>query len=157
MAAVLEQIATPVTQTVHWTDRIGHFFLLLIAVMLLAFLAAPLSAILIQSVEGKDGAFVGLEKMIQKRIGKKVLGFGVTAEAANAAEYIRTQGLAVCPVVMHLRAAHRHAGNLGQSATEYEPTGKAAEEARHLYTYTIKLLKQRSVPHGQEESTRARA
>ena len=32
------------------------------------------------------GAFVGLEKMIQKRIGKKVLGFGVTAEAANAAE-----------------------------------------------------------------------
>lgn len=78
-------------------------------------------------------------------------------EAANAAEYIRTQGLAVCPVVMHLRAAHRHAGNLGQSATEYEPTGKAAEEARHLYTYTIKLLKQRSVPHGQEESTRARA
>lgn len=78
-------------------------------------------------------------------------------EAANAAEYIRTQGMAVCPVVMHLRAAHRHAGNLGQSATEYEPTGKAAEEARHLYTYTIKLLKQRSVPHGQEESTRARA
>lgn len=78
-------------------------------------------------------------------------------EALNAAEYIRGQGLAVCPVVMHLRAAHRHAGNLGQSATEYEPTGKAAEEARHLYTYTIKLLKQRSVPHGQEESTRARA
>ena len=32
------------------------------------------------------GAFVGLEKMIQKRIGKKVLGFGVTAGEANAAE-----------------------------------------------------------------------
>ncbi len=32
------------------------------------------------------GAFVGLDKMIQKRMGKKVLGFGVTAHEANEAE-----------------------------------------------------------------------
>ncbi len=32
------------------------------------------------------GAFVGLDKMIQKRMGKKVLGFGVTAHDANEAE-----------------------------------------------------------------------
>ena len=32
------------------------------------------------------GAFVGLDKMIQKRMGKKVLGFGVTAEEATEAE-----------------------------------------------------------------------
>jgi ATP-dependent Clp protease ATP-binding subunit ClpX len=32
------------------------------------------------------GAFVGLEKMIQKRMGKKVLGFGVTAAEAIEAE-----------------------------------------------------------------------
>ena len=32
------------------------------------------------------GAFVGLDKMIQKRLGKKVLGFGVTAHEAIAAE-----------------------------------------------------------------------
>jgi ATP-dependent Clp protease ATP-binding subunit ClpX len=32
------------------------------------------------------GAFVGLEKMIQKRLGKKVLGFGVSAAEANEAE-----------------------------------------------------------------------
>ena len=32
------------------------------------------------------GAFVGLDKMIQKRLGKKVLGFGVTAHEANEAE-----------------------------------------------------------------------
>ena len=32
------------------------------------------------------GAFVGLDKMIQKRLGKKVLGFGVTAREANEAE-----------------------------------------------------------------------
>ncbi len=32
------------------------------------------------------GAFVGLDKMIQKRMGKKVLGFGVNAHDANEAE-----------------------------------------------------------------------
>src|SRR3984957_18157281 len=32
------------------------------------------------------GAFVGLDKMIQKRLGKKVLGFGVPAHEANEAE-----------------------------------------------------------------------
>jgi ATP-dependent Clp protease ATP-binding subunit ClpX len=32
------------------------------------------------------GAFVGLDKMIQKRMGKKVLGFGVTAQEASEAE-----------------------------------------------------------------------
>src|SRR6478609_8845533 len=32
------------------------------------------------------GAFVGLDKMIQKRMGKKVLGFGVTAHEATEAE-----------------------------------------------------------------------
>jgi len=32
------------------------------------------------------GAFVGLDKMIQKRMGKKVLGFGVNAAEANEAE-----------------------------------------------------------------------
>jgi iron(III) transport system permease protein len=64
MAVVLDRIATPVTQTVHWTDRIGHVFLFLIAAALLVFLAAPLTAILMQSVEGKDGAFVGLDNFI---------------------------------------------------------------------------------------------
>ncbi|MBL0123530.1 MAG: putative 2-aminoethylphosphonate ABC transporter permease subunit [Betaproteobacteria bacterium] len=54
----------PVTQRVHWTDRIGHAVLLLIALVLLVFLAAPLAAILMQSVEGKDGAFVGLENFV---------------------------------------------------------------------------------------------
>jgi ATP-dependent Clp protease ATP-binding subunit ClpX len=32
------------------------------------------------------GAFVGLDKLIQKRVGKKVLGFGVTAQDANEIE-----------------------------------------------------------------------
>jgi len=61
-------------------------------------------------------------------------------EAQDAVAYIEGQGFAVCPVRLHLRAAHRHASNLGQTAQEYEPKGKAAEEARQLYLYTCRKL-----------------
>ncbi len=67
MSATLDvgrAITVPVTQKVHWTDRIGHAALTLIALALLFFLAAPLAAILVQSVEGKDAAFVGLDNFI---------------------------------------------------------------------------------------------
>ncbi len=59
MSAVLA--AAPLRQRVHWSDRVGHVLLGAIAVGLLAFLAGPLLAILLQSVEGKQGEFVGLE------------------------------------------------------------------------------------------------
>ncbi|CDW96512.1 MULTISPECIES: ParA family protein [unclassified Thiomonas] len=61
-------------------------------------------------------------------------------EAHDAATYIKEQGFVVCPVTVYMRAAHRHAGNVGQTAQEYEPKGKAAEESIQLYMYTIKLL-----------------
>ena len=65
MAAVFDNaLLAIVKQKVHWTDRIGHVVLIIIAVALLAFLAAPLTAILMQSVENKDGAFVGLDNFI---------------------------------------------------------------------------------------------
>ena len=63
-AAINTSLLTTVKQKVHWTDRIGHAVLILIALALLAFLAAPLAAILMQSVENKDGAFVGLDNFI---------------------------------------------------------------------------------------------
>lgn len=69
------------------------------------------------------------------------------AEASQAANHVRGQGFEVCPVVLHLRAAHRHAGNLGQAAPEYEPGGKAALEALQLYEYTIRQLDTRSRAH----------
>lgn len=78
-------------------------------------------------------------------------------EAEHAADFIRGQGFDVAPVVLHTRAAHRHAGNVGQSASEYEPGGKAAEEVLGLYTYTMQLLDNWRRSHGKAEPTRARA
>ncbi len=49
-------------------------------------------------------------------------------EAGSAADYIKAKGFAVCPAVLHLRAAHRHATNVGKVANEYEPGSKAAQE-----------------------------
>lgn len=78
-------------------------------------------------------------------------------EGANAAEYIKAQGLDVCPVILHLRAAHRHATNDGKVATEYEPDSKAAQEAIQLYTYTIQFVNSIRKPHAKAERTHARA
>jgi chromosome partitioning protein len=78
-------------------------------------------------------------------------------EGEQAAEHVRGLGLPVCSVVMHQRAAHRHAGNVGQAASEYEPDGKAAQEAMRLYTYTLQYLNTRSTQHGQAEPARAGA
>ena len=60
MSAVLRQ-AGSVRQRVHWSDRVAHLALALIAATLAAFLAGPLIAILAQSVEGKQGEFVALD------------------------------------------------------------------------------------------------
>ena len=57
-------------------------------------------------------------------------------EAATA------QGFQVCPVVIFARAAHGDAGNVGQSAAEYEPKGKAAQEMAELYSYIAIAIKE---------------
>jgi chromosome partitioning protein len=56
---------------------------------------------------------------------------------------------------LHLRAAHRHAGNVGKVAMEHEPSGKAADEAIQLYTYTINHISRSR--HAETEPARARA
>ncbi|MBE7564146.1 MULTISPECIES: AAA family ATPase [Acidithiobacillus] len=61
-------------------------------------------------------------------------------EGLDAATYITKQGFNVCPTILHLRAAHRHAGNVGMTAQEYEPKGKASEESNLVYMYTLSLL-----------------
>jgi len=60
MSAVLTGALT-VRQRVHWSDRAAHLGLALIAATLAAFLAGPLFAILLQAVDDRHGAFVGLD------------------------------------------------------------------------------------------------
>ena len=71
MTTVASVSATPsasapakLAQRVHWSDRVAHVWLLVIAFVLLAFLAAPLATILMQAFEGKDREFVGLSNFI---------------------------------------------------------------------------------------------
>jgi iron(III) transport system permease protein len=56
--------SSPVRQRVHWTERIAHAALLLVALALLAFLAAPLMALLLKAVEDDQDRFVGLANFI---------------------------------------------------------------------------------------------
>jgi len=53
-----------VRQRVHWTERFAHLALALVALALLAFLAAPLGAILQKAIEDAQGRFVGLANFI---------------------------------------------------------------------------------------------
>ncbi|HSH91385.1 MAG TPA: ABC transporter permease subunit, partial [Ramlibacter sp.] len=66
MSAVLPvAVAAPVKQSAHWTDRIAHFSLLVVALLLVAFLALPLLTILLQALQGKEGQFVGITNFIE--------------------------------------------------------------------------------------------
>jgi chromosome partitioning protein len=79
-------------------------------------------------------------------------------EANSAVEYIKRLGFSVCPAILHLRAAHRHAGNVGKSAAEYEPDSKAAQEALQLYMYTMQVLNSKGrKTHAKAEPASARA
>ncbi len=53
-----------VRQKTHWSDRIAHLSLALVALALMVFLAFPLGAILMQSLLGKAGEFAGFSNFI---------------------------------------------------------------------------------------------
>ncbi len=63
-AASAASVARPVRQRAHWTDRIAHVALFVVALALVAFLALPLLAILMQALQDPDGRFVGLANFI---------------------------------------------------------------------------------------------
>jgi chromosome partitioning protein len=54
---------------------------------------------------------------------------------ADARAAVAVHGLEVAPITMQQRAAYAHALTAGQTAQEYEPTGKAADEMSHLYRW----------------------
>lgn len=59
--------------------------------------------------------------------------------------------MSVCPQTVGSRAAHGDAGALGLTATEYEPSGTAAQEIQQVYKYISRLLtKQRGEAHEEE-------
>jgi chromosome partitioning protein len=78
-------------------------------------------------------------------------------EGQKAMEYLKEQGYEVCPTILYLRAAHRHATNVGKVAAEYEPDSKAAEEVLQVYTYTIKLVDSYRSKNAQTQPALARA
>ena len=57
-------VAIALRQRADPSDRIGHVALLAVLLLLGAFLAAPLGAVLVQSVESRSGAFVGLDNFL---------------------------------------------------------------------------------------------
>ena len=64
----------PVSQAAHWTDRVAHLALLLVALALTAFLALPLLTILLQSLQGKQGQLVWFDNFISYAQTPSLLG-----------------------------------------------------------------------------------
>lgn len=60
---------------------------------------------------------------------------------ADAQAAVAQHGLDVAPIVTQQRAAYAHALIGGQTAQEYEPAGKAAEEIARLYAWVRDELK----------------
>ncbi len=59
---------------------------------------------------------------------------------ADARAAVAVHGLEVAPITMQQRAAYAHALTAGQTAQEYEPTGKAADEMSQLYAWLYREL-----------------
>jgi iron(III) transport system permease protein len=51
-------------QSAHWSDYIAHLVMVVVALLLIAFLALPLLSILLQALEGKQGEWVGLANFV---------------------------------------------------------------------------------------------
>ncbi len=62
------------------------------------------------------------------------------SEADEAAQTIGEQGLEVCPVRLVNRVAFARSLVTGQTAQEYEPEGKAAEEIRMLHAFMCERM-----------------
>ncbi|WP_339644384.1 AAA family ATPase [Jannaschia helgolandensis] len=62
------------------------------------------------------------------------------SEATEAAEAIAELGVGICPVQLRQRVAFSRALISGQSAEEFEPDGKAAQEASQLHAFMCEHL-----------------
>jgi chromosome partitioning protein len=62
------------------------------------------------------------------------------SSASEAESAIATYGVAVAPIQVGQRAAFVHSLTAGQTAQEYEPSGRAAEEIQQLYKWICKQV-----------------
>jgi chromosome partitioning protein len=60
----------------------------------------------------------------------------------ETAEWLKGQGVEVCPVAIGDRVTYQDAYAQGMTPTEFDPKSKAAEECRAFYTFFSKLLKE---------------
>jgi iron(III) transport system permease protein len=58
------RLTRPVKLKQHWTDRLAQLLIALICLVLLAFLAAPLLAILLQALQDRQGEWVWLDNFV---------------------------------------------------------------------------------------------
>lgn len=70
---------------------------------------------------------------------------------SEALGVIAGEGFACCPVVLYARAAHGDAGNIGLTAVELEPQGKAAREMGALYKYIARGVEEARKRDAKEE------
>ena len=68
---------------------------------------------------------------------------------ADARDAVAVHGLEVAPVTIQQRAAYAHALTAGQTAQEYEPDGKAADEIAQIYAWLRTVL---PAPEGAERT-----
>jgi chromosome partitioning protein len=55
-------------------------------------------------------------------------------------EWLKAQGLEVCPAVLGDRVTYQDAFAAGQTPQEFEPGGKAAAESKQVYEFVCKLI-----------------
>ncbi len=64
----------------------------------------------------------------------------VGSATQDAIDYFAGQKLPVAPQIIHQRAAFVHSATTGETASEYEPGGKADQEVQNLFAWVQKEL-----------------
>jgi chromosome partitioning protein len=71
-------------------------------------------------------------------------------------EVLTQAGFMVCPTILYTRVAHGDAGNIGLTAQEYTPRGKAAHEMIALYSYISTILDPMKEPRREKKHVGSR-
>lgn len=72
----------------------------------------------------------------------------------QAVQAVGGMGVATCPAFLGHRVAYEYAAQLGQSAAEYEPDGKAAAEIYAVYASVCQILDLSTLKHVDKKTPR---